>query len=153
MFNDFREREEGRERQKNINVRKKHQSFTSSMHRDWGSNLPPRYVPWLGIKPTTYRCTGQRSNQLSHLARAIPVAESSWRPSSSLLHSVPCVYLPLSGLSKLPFHTVLPLMKNLVKRSEKLCCIVSAQQMWAAIIIIIIITEGSVRHIIKITLA
>ena len=35
-----------------------------------GPNLQLRYVPWLGIKPSTFWCVGWCSNQLSHLARA-----------------------------------------------------------------------------------
>ena len=35
-----------------------------------GSNQWPRYMSWLGIKPTTFRCMGQCSNQRSHPARA-----------------------------------------------------------------------------------
>lgn len=34
------------------------------------------YVPQLGVKPATFRCTGQRCNQLSHPARA---SWSFWR--------------------------------------------------------------------------
>ena len=61
-----RKRERGREREKrkkerNISVRK---TFTSS--------LP--YVPRLGIKPATFCCTGRHSNQLSNLARALPLS-------------------------------------------------------------------------------
>ena len=63
------EKEEGRER--NTNVPEKHPLAASCMYPDWGSYLQPRYVPWPGIKPTTFWCTGWCSNQLSHLARAI----------------------------------------------------------------------------------
>ena len=38
----------------------------SRMHADWGSN--PQHVAWPGIEPATVWCTGQYSNQLSHLA-------------------------------------------------------------------------------------
>ena len=41
MFIDFRER--GRER--NIDVRKKHQFVASHKHSDLGLNLKPRYMP------------------------------------------------------------------------------------------------------------
>ena len=39
------------------------------MCSDWGVNLQPKHVPWPGIKPVTFWCTGRCSNQLSHLAR------------------------------------------------------------------------------------
>ena len=39
------EREEGRERIKNIDMREKHQSVACYMLPDWGSNTQPRYVP------------------------------------------------------------------------------------------------------------
>ena len=41
------------------------------------SNPQVRHVPQLGIKPTTLWCTGQRSNQLRHLARS----------------ALPCIYV------------------------------------------------------------
>ena len=55
------EKEEGRET---------HRSIASHMcpHQEW--NPQPRYVPWLGINPKPFWCTGQFSNQLTHLARA-----------------------------------------------------------------------------------
>lgn len=31
-----------------------------------GTELLPRYVPWLVIKPMTFQCMGRRSNKLSH---------------------------------------------------------------------------------------
>ena len=60
-----REREGERERE-NINVREKHLLVAS----DRVPNPQSRYVPRLGIKPTTFRCMGQQSSPLSHLARA-----------------------------------------------------------------------------------
>ena len=71
MFIDFTERGRKREREeRNINVREKHWPVASSTppHRDL--NLQPRYVLQPGIKPTTFCCMGQCSNQLGHLARA-----------------------------------------------------------------------------------
>ena len=72
MFIDFREREGGREREreKERDVRDKHQSVASPKCPDQGSNLQPRYVLWPGIIPAIFWCTGQCSNQVSHLARA-----------------------------------------------------------------------------------
>ena len=35
------------------------------MRRIWGLNLQPRYVPWLGLKPTTFCYIGRCSKQLS----------------------------------------------------------------------------------------
>ena len=43
---------------------------TTNLCADRESNLQPRYIPWLGIKLTTFWCTGWSSNQLSHPARA-----------------------------------------------------------------------------------
>ena len=45
MFTDFIERGRGRER--NVD------QLPSCMCHDQGINLNPRYVPWLGIEPTT----------------------------------------------------------------------------------------------------
>ena len=47
-----------------------HQLVASRTCPNQGSNLPPRYVPWLGIEPATFWCRGWCSNQLSHPARA-----------------------------------------------------------------------------------
>ena len=72
MFIDFREREEGREGE-----REKHTcdretpSVASYMCPDQGLNPYPRYVPRLGINPAAFWCMGQCSNQLSHLAKAL----------------------------------------------------------------------------------
>ena len=33
-----------------------------------GSNLQPRHMPWLGIKPGTFWCIGWGSNQLNHIS-------------------------------------------------------------------------------------
>ena len=50
--------------------REKRWSVASYMHPNWGSNPQPRYVPWPGIKPTTFWCIGRCSNQLSYQAKA-----------------------------------------------------------------------------------
>ena len=59
----FSEREEGwggRERERN-----KHQYFASRACPDQRSNLQPRHMPWPGMEPTAFCCTGQCSTQLS----------------------------------------------------------------------------------------
>ena len=70
----FRERVRRREREKrgerNIDVREKHRLVASCMHPNHGLNPQLRHVPWLGIEPANFGCTGQRSKQLSHLAKA-----------------------------------------------------------------------------------
>ena len=59
-----------RERGENIYGREKHQSIVASCpHSAQRSNPQSRPVPWLGIKPATFWCTGHCSNQLSHWAR------------------------------------------------------------------------------------
>ena len=64
------ERERGWGRDGNIVVREKHWLAILHMLPDWGSNPQPRYVPWLGVEPATFCCTGQHSNQLNLLSRA-----------------------------------------------------------------------------------
>ena len=61
MLTDFSERRRERER-----VGEKHRLGASRTHPDWGLNLQPGCVPWLGIEPMTFPFTGQHSNQLSH---------------------------------------------------------------------------------------
>ena len=46
-------------------------SAASCVRLNRGSNSQPRFVPWPGIEPITFWCTGWCSNQLSLLARAI----------------------------------------------------------------------------------
>lgn len=58
MFTDFREGKEERGREKETHQFEKNMAWL----------LP--YVPWAGIKPAAFRCTGRHSNQLSHAARA-----------------------------------------------------------------------------------
>ena len=57
----FLERGEGKkkEREGNIDVTEKHQSVSSCMCPNQGSNLKPRHVPWLGIEPATFWFVGQ----------------------------------------------------------------------------------------------
>ena len=62
-------REREREREKH-DVREKPQLVAFHMHPRRGLSLQPRYVPWLGIKPAAFWCTGWCSNQLSYLARS-----------------------------------------------------------------------------------
>ena len=62
-----RESERERERERNIDVRNIYW-LPSCTHPDWGLNLQPGYVLWLGIEPTTFGSVGQCSNQL--MARA-----------------------------------------------------------------------------------
>ena len=62
-------REGGREREtlmweRNIN------HLPLVMCSSQGSNPQSRYVPWPGIKPATFWCTGRHSNQPCHPARA-----------------------------------------------------------------------------------
>ena len=49
MFIDFRESKGERDRQTDIDVREKHQSVASHIPQ-----LEPRYMPFLGVKPTTF---------------------------------------------------------------------------------------------------
>ena len=60
MFIDFREREEEREGGERVIGRERERSIVC---------LP--YAPQLGIEPTTFWCTGRRSNQQNHSARAM----------------------------------------------------------------------------------
>ena len=70
-FIDLREWKGGeRERERNIRVRHKYQLVASYTRPNGGSNLKPRYVPWLGLEPASFCCMGWYANQLSHLARA-----------------------------------------------------------------------------------
>ena len=50
------ERGEGREgeRERNIDVREKHQPAAFHMHPNQETNLQPRHVPYPGIKPVTF---------------------------------------------------------------------------------------------------
>ena len=65
-FIDFRERE--RRRVRVMSERKRRNIDASCRHRHPDQVLNPqsRYVPWLGIEPTTLRFTGQCTNQLSY---------------------------------------------------------------------------------------
>ena len=68
-----KEKKGGREgRERNIDVREKHQSAASRTCPYWGLNPQPRYGPWQETTPTTIWDRGQCSNQLSHLSRLNP---------------------------------------------------------------------------------
>ena len=55
MLIDLREKgRKGRERERNIYVREKHQLATSRTHPDWGLNPQPRHVPHPRIEPATF---------------------------------------------------------------------------------------------------
>ena len=54
-----------RERRKNSDVREKPGFIASCIYPDQGLNPKPRYVPWPGIKPATFWCTGEHYKQLS----------------------------------------------------------------------------------------
>ena len=69
-----REREE--EKRKREREREKHLLVISLRCLDQRLNPQPRYVPWLGIEPATFWCTGWHPNQLSHQARAISYFKS-----------------------------------------------------------------------------
>ena len=63
---------EGREKEKerNIDVREKHQSVASHIHSNRGPNLQPRRVPWLGTEPATLWSTEQCPTHWATLVRA-----------------------------------------------------------------------------------
>ena len=44
-----------KERERNVNVREKHQSVASCTHRDRGPNGQSRHVPWLRIELATFQ--------------------------------------------------------------------------------------------------
>ena len=71
MFIDFREEGGERVRERDIDVREKHQMVASCMCPDQGSNPQPRYVLQLGIELATFWCSGRCSNQPSYPARAV----------------------------------------------------------------------------------
>lgn len=56
----FLERKDGRERGREgyIDVKETHRSVTSCICPSQGSNPPPGYVSWAGIKPTTFLVYG-----------------------------------------------------------------------------------------------
>lgn len=66
-----RERAAGREGEKNIDVREKHQSVAFHTYPNWGSNPQCSYVPWPGIKLSTFQCSGQHSVRAVHFSNGI----------------------------------------------------------------------------------
>ena len=68
MFLWILEREEGRERgkERNIDVREKHQSVASHMLPKQESNQHPTHAPCSRNELANFWCTGRRSSQLSH---------------------------------------------------------------------------------------
>lgn len=44
-------------------MREKHHVVASHVHPDWGLNLLPRCVPWLGIEPLAFWRTGRCPNR------------------------------------------------------------------------------------------
>ena len=69
MFIDFRERGRERQREKNIDVREKHQLVASCVCPDWGSNLQPFHVS---------AAQANRATRTAQLQLLLP----SWAPSS-----------------------------------------------------------------------
>ena len=67
-----RERRRGEEREREKERVRERERLIGCIHMcpDWGSNPQPRYMPWLGIKSTTFWCIGWCSNQLSHTNQA-----------------------------------------------------------------------------------
>ena len=59
----------GRERERNINVREKHQSVASCNGPNWGQTLHPRHLPSVGIEPVTFWFVGWYSDILSHTSQ------------------------------------------------------------------------------------
>ena len=47
-------------------MREKYHLVASHRYSNWGWNMHPRHLSWLGIKPVTFWCIGQCSNQPSH---------------------------------------------------------------------------------------
>ena len=73
MFIDFREKKGGereRDRERNINVRNIDWLVAPHTYPNMGLHPQPRYVPWVGTKPTTFWCTKWCYNPLSHPAKA-----------------------------------------------------------------------------------
>ena len=64
------EREEGGDRE--TLMWERNWLVASHTHSDWGSNLPPRCVPWRVFEPSTFWCVGRCSNQVSHTGQGFP---------------------------------------------------------------------------------
>ena len=104
MFINFRER--GRERgTKKKHGYEKHWWVVSHMGPDQGSNLQSRYVSGPGIKPTTFLCTGQHSNQLSNPAKTLlfPVVSFFLFIASAILHSSAALLQPVGAIFVISF--------------------------------------------------
>ena len=54
----YRERKGETERERNIDVREKHQLVASRTCTNQGLNLQPKYVPWLGTEPQPFGVWG-----------------------------------------------------------------------------------------------
>ena len=68
------------EKEKEVDVREKHRLVASHTRHNWGLNPQPRYVPWPGIEPPTFWCTGWCSNQLSHTSQGRwSLSKGHWR--------------------------------------------------------------------------
>lgn len=101
MFLLILEKEDGERK------RTKHWSAVSYKHPDWGSNPPPGYVPWPGIKLAWFRCMGRRwhSKQLSHTNQAILwFYRIKWKKKSKIQ------LVKLTELFHLPWPKAFPLM-------------------------------------------
>ena len=58
-------REKETDRDRDADLRERHQSVASHTCPDRGLNPQPRYMPWPGIEPTTFQFMGWCTNQLS----------------------------------------------------------------------------------------
>ena len=68
-----------KERERNINVREKHQLVAFCRHPNQGPNPQPRHEPWVRIKPTTFQFMGQHSNQLSRIGQGLRFTFINWK--------------------------------------------------------------------------
>ena len=66
----FRGKGEEKERERNIDGRKKHPSVASCLCPNGGLNPQPRHVLWLGIEPVTFRFVGWHLTNWATLVRA-----------------------------------------------------------------------------------
>ena len=75
MFRERKKAEREREREK-YGCKRETWIGCSHTHPDWGSNQQPSYVPYLGIEPANFWCTGKKisygknaQHVISHLNR------------------------------------------------------------------------------------